>query len=408
MTGKPESRVPGTSPQPLADLVVLDLTTIVSGGTATSVLADFGARVIKVENPQGGDPLRTWEPTKNGVSLWWKVHARNKKSITLNLRHPRGQQLLKHLVLKADVLVENFRPGTLERWSLDYDALSETNPRLVMVRVSGFGQTGPYRDRPGFGTVAEAMSGYVALSGFREGPPLLPPMPLADEITGLMGALATLIALRDRDRDSRGQMIDLSLYESLFRLLIPCVPQYSLLGELPQRMGNRFPGAAPRNLYRTADGEWVAVSATSQRTFERLAHAMARPDLIADPRFADNSCRVAHVEDLDAIIHEWTASRSLDEILRILEGAEAVVGPVYDVRGILSDPHYRAREDIVTVADSELGEIPMPAVLPKLSRTPGRIEHAGPSLGEHNEMIYGGLLGLSREELEKLTRDGVI
>lgn len=396
------------SPQPLSNLIVLDLTTIVSGGTTTSLLADFGAQVIKVENPEDGDPLRSWEPMKNGISLWWKVHSRNKRSITLNLRDPRGQQLLKDLAAKADVLVENFRPGTLEHWNLGYEVLSEVNPALVMVRFSGFGQTGPFRNRPGFGTVAESMSGYVALSGFPDSSPLLPPMPLADEVAGLIGAVAALIALYHRDREGRGQMIDVSLYESLFRLLIPYVPQYVLLGELPKRVGNRFPGAAPRNLYRSADGEWVAISATSQRTFERLAQAMGRPELISDARFADNACRVAHVEELDATIQEWMGSRLLDEILRVLEEAEAVAGPVYDVRHILVDPHYRARNDIVTVPDAELGEIPMPAILPKFSRTPGRIEHAGPRLGEHNEAIYSGLLGLSCKELQDLARGGVI
>lgn len=257
-----------TGTQALEDVLVLDLTTIVSGGTTTSILADFGAHVIKIENPQGGDPLRAWKPVKNGISLWWKVLARNKQSVTLNLHDARGQELLQRLVARADVLVENFRPGTLERWNLGYEMLSEVNPKLIMVRISGFGQTGPYRDRPGFGTVAEAMSGYVALSGFPDGPPVLPPIPLADEVAGLVGALAALMALRHRDRaDGRGQMIDIALYEPLFRLLIPYIPQHALLDEIQARVGNRFAGAAPRNLYRSADGEWVAISATTQRTF---------------------------------------------------------------------------------------------------------------------------------------------
>lgn len=397
-----------TDSQMLDNIVVLDLTTIVSGGTTTSVLADFGAQVIKVENPRGGDPLRAWEPTKDGVSLWWKVVSRNKQSITLNLRDPRGQQLARDLAARADVLVENFRPGTLERWNLGYDALSEINPKLVMVRISGFGQTGPYRDRPGFGTVAEAMSGFVALSGFPDGPPLLPPMPLADEIAGLFGAAATLMALYHRDqRDGRGQIIDISLYEPLFRLLIPYIPQYALLREVQQRVGNRFPGAAPRNLYRARDG-WIAISATTQRTFERLAQTMGRGDLLTDPRFADNASRVAHVEALDAIIQAWMATQPLDDLLRNLEEAEAVAGPVYDVPRILADPQFQARGDIVTVKDSELGEIPMPGVIPKFSRTPGRVAHAGPRLGEHNEVIYGGLLGLGADALAKLAQEGVI
>ncbi|MGH2375167.1 MAG: CaiB/BaiF CoA transferase family protein [bacterium] len=398
-----------TTPQPLEDILLLDLTTIVSGGTTTSVLADFGARVIKIENPRGGDPLRAWKPVKNGVSLWWKVLARNKQSVTLNLHNARGQDLLKRLVARADVLVENFRPGTLERWNLGYETLSGVNPKLIMVRISGFGQTGPYRDRPGFGTVAEAMSGYVALSGFADGPPVLPPIPLADEVAGLVGALAALMALHHRDRaDGRGQMIDIALYEPLFRLLIPYVPQYALLDEIQERAGNRFAGAAPRNLYRSGDGEWVAISATTQRTFERLAQTTGRSDLLSDVRFADNSSRVAHVEDLDAIIQDWMGARPLDEILRTLEEAEAVVGPVYHTPRILSDPQFRARGNIVVVQDAELGAIPMPGIVPRFSRTPGQIRHAGPRLGEHNETVYGELLNLSPDDLGRLAQEGVI
>ncbi|MDR7555643.1 MAG: CoA transferase [Armatimonadota bacterium] len=394
---------------PLHGLLVLDLSTIVSGGTTTAVLADFGARVVKVEQPGSGDPLRAWGPTKDGVSLWWKVLSRNKESITLDLRVPRGQALLRALAARADVLVENFRPGTLERWGLGPEALEAANPRLVIVRISGFGQTGPYRDRPGFGTIAEAMSGYVALSGFPDGPPLLPPMPLADAVCGLLGAAAALAALHHRDHGGgRGQVIDLSLYEPLFRLLIPLVPQYALLGEVQQRTGNRFPGAAPRNLYQAGDGAWVAVSATSQRTFERLARAMDRPDLVTDPRFATNAARIAHIDALDAIIQAWMRARPLDEVLRRLTDAEAVAGPVYDARRILEDPHYRAREDIVTVPDDDLGAVPMPAVIPKFSRTPGQVAFAGPPLGAHNDVVYGDLLGLSREEIARLRDEGVI
>jgi formyl-CoA transferase len=397
------------SPQALDDVLVLDLTTIVSGGTVTSLLADFGARVIKIEDPRGGDPLRAWGPTRNDVSLWWKVLSRNKQSITLNLRDPRGQDLARRLAARADVLVENFRPGTMERWRLGYETLAAVNPGLVMVRISGFGQTGPYRDRPGFGTVAEAMSGFVAQSGFPDGPPVLPPMPLADEICGLFAALAAMIALHYRDRRGGvGQEIDASLYEPLFRLLIPNIPQFALLGQAPRRAGNRFAGGAPRNLYRSRDGEWVAISATTQRTFERLAQTMERTDLLDDPRFADNLSRVAHVDDLDAIIQDWMAAHPLDEILRRFEEAEAVVGPVYDARRILADPHYRARGDVIHLDDPDLGTIPMPAVIPKLSSTPGRVEYAGPRLGQHNDVVYRDLLGLPDDLRAHLSREGVI
>jgi crotonobetainyl-CoA:carnitine CoA-transferase CaiB-like acyl-CoA transferase len=395
--------------QPLEDIVVLDLTTIVAGGTMTSILADFGAQVIKVEHPKGGDPLRTWEPSVNGVSLWWKVLSRNKKSVTLNLNHPQGQQLLRQLAGRADVLVENFRPGTLERWNVGYDVLSQVNPRLVVVRISGFGQTGPYRDRPGFGTIAEAMSGFVAISGHPDRPPLLPPIPLADEIAGLLGAASMLMALHYRDRaGGTGQMIDVSLYEPLFRLLVPYVPQYALRGDLPQRVGNRFPGAAPRNLYPTAGGDWLALSATTQRAFERLARAMGRPDLLSDSRFADNRSRVAHTEELDAIVEAWTSARPLSVLLQDLEDAEVVAAPIYDVPRILGDPHYQARDNIITVEDPDLKQVPMPGVIPKFSRTPGQVAHAGPRLGEHNDVIYGRLLGLSREQIDGLALEGVI
>lgn len=397
-----------SEPQVLEGVRVLDLTTIVSGGTATALLADFGADVIKVEQPGTGDPLRAWGPIKEGQSLWWKVLSRSKRSVTLNLRDPRGQQMLKELAARSDILVENFRPGTLERWNLGHDVLDAANPGLVMVRISGFGQTGPYRDRPGFGTVAEAMSGYVFVSGMPGGPPLLPPIPLADEVAGLFGALAGLMALRYRDRTGRGQVVDVSLYEPLFRLLIPHIPQYALMGRRPEGIGNRFPDAAPRNLYRTSDGEWIALSASTQRVFDRLAHAMGRDDLLADPRFADNKSRVANVDALDEIIQHWMEQRTLDAALESLEHAEAVAGPIYDAARILGDSQYAARENVLTIEDLDLGSVPMPGIVPRLSVTPGRVTHAGPRLGEHNRQVYGELLGLDDDGIAQLAAEGVI
>ncbi|HEV2439517.1 MAG TPA: CaiB/BaiF CoA-transferase family protein [bacterium] len=413
---------------PLAGLPVLDLSTIVSGGTVTSMLADFGADVIKVEHPKGGDPLRTWGPFVAGQSVWWKIMARNKKSVTLDLSRARGQELLLDLATRADVLVENFRPGTLERWNLGPDRLHAANPKLVVLRVSGFGQTGPYRHRPGFGTVAEAMSGIVAISGFPDSPPLAPPMPLADEVAGLMGAFAILAALRARDARASlglrrepetrlvpeggedrgtGQVIDVSLYEPLFRLLIPHITQYTALGIEARRTGNHFPDAAPRNLYRTADGGWIAISATSQRVFERLAAAIGQPDLVEDPRFRDNPARVRHHEALDAILAAWFGANSEPEALARLEEAGAVAGPVYDVPRILNDPHYAARDDIATVHDPDAGDLRMPGVVPKFSDTPGALRHAGPALGAHNNEIYARL-GLDAAEIERLRAEGVI
>lgn len=393
---------------PLAGLAILDLSTIVSGGTTTSMLADLGATVIKVEHPKGGDPLRSWGPFVAGQSVWWKVVSRNKKSVTVNLSQPRGQQLLIELAKRADVLVENFRPGTMERWGLAPETLLEGNPRLVILRISGFGQTGPYRHRSGFGTVAEAMSGIVALSGFPDSPPLLPPMPLADEVAGLTGALSALAAIHHRAASGRGQVIDISLYEPLFRLLIPYVTQYTSLGLLAQRTGNYFPDAAPRNLYRSGDGTWIALSATSQRVFERLAAAIGRSDLLQDRRFKDNTARVAHREELDAIIGEWMAAHTQGEILTRLEESGAVAGPVYDVPRILNDPHYTARQDVIAVQDPDLGTLRMVGVVPKFSETPGSVTHAGPRLGEHNREIFGGWLGLDDAALTKLAEEGVV
>jgi len=393
---------------PLSGLTVLDLSTIVSGGTATSFLADFGARVIKIEHPKGGDPLRSWGPFVAGQSVWWKVVSRNKRSITLNIGQPQGQRILEDLASRADVLVENFRPGTLERWGLGPDRLLERYPRLVILRISGFGQTGPYSHRPGFGTVAEAMSGLVAISGFPDSPPLVPPFPMADEIAGLLGAWAAVAAVHHRDRSGLGQVVDISLYEPLFRLLIPYVTQYTAAGIAAQRTGNHFPDAAPRNLYRAADGTWIAVSATSQRVFERLAAAIGRPDLVDDPRFRDNAARVGHLGELDAIIGAWIAARSPEDILTRLDQSGAVAGPVYDVPRILGDGQYAARENVISVRDPDLGDVRMVGLVPKFSRTPGEVVHPGPSLGEHNEEIYGAWLGLDDAALARLAEEGVI
>jgi crotonobetainyl-CoA:carnitine CoA-transferase CaiB-like acyl-CoA transferase len=397
---------------PLAGLTVLDLSTIVSGGTVTSMLADFGADVVKIEHPKGGDPLRTWGPFVAGQSIWWKVMSRNKRSVTLDLSRPPGQELLLQLARRSDVLVENFRPGTLERWHIGPEQLHAANPKLVILRVSGFGQTGPYRHRPGFGTVAEAMSGVVAISGFPDSPPLAPPMPLADEVAGLMGAFAVLAALRARDalrpRRGAGQVIDVSLYEPLFRLLIPHVTQYTALGIAAQRTGNHFPDAAPRNLYETADGAWIAISATSQRVFERLAAAIGRADLVQDPRFRDNPARVRHHEELDGLLAAWFRAHAEADALARLEESGAVAGPVYDVARILADPHYAARGDIASVADPDAGELRMPGVVPKFSATPGALRWAGPALGAHNAEIYGGWLRLDAAALERLRAEGIV
>ncbi len=405
----PDSKGP-ISKGPLVGLKVLDLSVIVAGGTASSLMADFGAEVVKVEQPGNGDPLRNWGPFANGVSLWWKVHSRNKKSITLNLGAPEGQGVLKRLAEQADVLIEGFRPGVMERWDLGPEALHEVNPRLVMLRYSGFGQTGPYRERPGFGTIAECMSGFVGMTGFQDTPPVLPPVPLADEVAGVFGAMAGMMALYHRDSggSGKGQVVDLSLFEPLFRLCIPHVTMFDLLGINRERVGNDFPDAAPRSLYRTGDERWLGLSATSQRTFENLARAMGMPELIERPAFKDNAARLENSEELNQELNAWLGQRSLQQIMDQLVPAGGVVGPVYDAAQIVEDPHYQAREDIIEIDDPELGHTRMLGVVPKFSDTPGAVEHAGPTVGEHNAVIYGSWLGLSEKDLEAMGERGTV
>ncbi len=406
---------------PLTGLKILDLSTIVAGGAASSMLADFGAQVVKVERPRTGDPLRNWGPFVDGVSLWWKVHSRNKQSVTLDLGRPEGQSLLKDLAAQADLLIEGFRPGVMERWNLGPDDLHAVNPGLVMVRFSGFGQTGPYRDRPGFGTIAECMSGYVGMTGFPDSPPNLPPVPLADEVAGLFGAMSGMMALYHRDavnpdnpvnpeKDSPrpGQVIDVSLFEPLFRLCIPHLTMFQQLGISRERVGNDFPDAAPRSLFRSGDGRWMGLSATSQNTFENLAKAMGLDDLLQDPRFKDNSSRLENNAELNEVLQGWLGQRESQEIMDQLVPAGGVVGPVYDSARIMDDPHYREREDILEIQDPELGPTTMLGVVPKFSETPGAVTHAGPRLGQHNSQVYGGWLGLDPARLAELEANGVI
>jgi crotonobetainyl-CoA:carnitine CoA-transferase CaiB-like acyl-CoA transferase len=375
-------------------------------------MADFGAEVVKVERPGTGDPLRNWGPFANGVSLWWKVHSRNKKSITLNLGTPEGQDLLKRLVVETDVLIEGFRPGAMEKWGLGPDDLLAVNPKLVMLRYSGFGQTGPYKDRPGFGTIAECMSGYIGMTGFPDTPPNLPPIPLADEIAGVFGAMAGMMALYHRDAsgnpDTKGQVVDVSLFEPLFRLCIPHITMFDMLGINRERVGNDFPDAAPRNLYKTGDDRWLGLSATSQSTFESLAKAMGMPDLIDRPEFKDNAARLDNREVLNDELQGWLDQRDLQETMDQLIPSGGVVGPVYDAPQIMADPHYLAREDIIDIDDPELGKTKMLGVVPKFSETPGSVQHAGPTVGEHNQHIYSSWLGLPADKLSQLSEEGTI
>lgn len=401
----------GTGPNgPLHGLNVLELGNMIAAPTAGCLLGDFGARVVKVEHPALGDDLRRWPPSKDGVPLWWKVTNRNKHLITLNLSRRAGQDICKRMIPHFDIVIENFRPGTMERWNLGYDQLAAINPRLIMIRISGYGQTGPYAGRGGYGTVAEAMSGIPSFTGFPEMPPTLSAFPLVDSLAGMFAVQAALMAVFERDLggSGHGQVIDVSLYESIFRLIDSQVIGYDQKGVVKNRQGNRMVEDSPRNAYRTADGEYVAISAGSQRTFSRLAEAIGRPSLNSDPRFATNELRCDNADELDEIVGGWFATRTLDQAMHELDLADAVAGPVYDIKRIMTDPHYAARDDIVGVTDPELGTIKMQAVLPKFSRTPGNIRWPGGRMGEHNEEIFRGMLGLSDGEFDGLRADGVI
>jgi formyl-CoA transferase len=391
----------------LAGVRVLDLGNYMAGPMAATWLGDFGAEVIKVEHPRG-DGVRHWGQTKNGDPLYWKMLARNKRCITLNLGKPEGQRLLCDLVAKSDVLIENFTPGTMDRWNVGYRQLSEVNPRLVMLSISAYGQTGPYSLRPGFGTLAEAMSGFAYINGEPDGPPVLPSFGLADGIAGLNGAFGVLAALRYRDVHGVGQHVDTALYEPLLTVLGPQVIEFDQLGIVQERLGSRLPFSAPRNVYRTKDGRWLSMSSSAQSVFERTMHAIGKPALIYDERFLDNRKRGVNWQALDEEIAEWCRRHTMEDAMAILVKNEAAAAPVYSVAEVVTDPHFTARGSIVAVDDPKLGPVKMQAPSPRLSRSPGKITSAGPSLGEHNRAVYGALLGLGDEELGRLERQGII
>ena len=394
---------------PLRGLRVLDAGNMIAGPLAATQLADFGADVIKVELPGLGDSMRHWAPTKEGRSLWWKVIGRNKRLITLALSKPRGQELFKQLVAQSDIVIENFRPGTFERWGLGYADLSKVKPGLVMVRVSGFGQTGPYSQRGGYGTIAEAFSGVPSFTGFPDRPPTLPGFPLADSVAATFSAMAAMFAIYNRDhRAGEGQEIDVSLYEPLFRLVESQVIGFDQLGIVKGRQGNRLAEDSPRNTYLTRDGRWIGISASSQRTFERLAEAMGMPELISDPRFVNNTARCENDVALDEIIAAWFKQRDCDDVMHLFEQAEVVAGPVLDIRDIVKDPQYLARQNILSVPDADFGSVRMQGVVPKFSKTPGEVRHSGGALGADNEWVFRQLLGLPLADYEALIQEGVI
>lgn len=390
----------------LAGLKVLDVSTLFAGPLAATMLGDFGAEVIKVEHPRG-DPVRSHGASKDGVGLWAKVVGRNKRGITLYLGSPEGQAVFRRLVADADVVIENFRPGTLERWGLGYDELSRINPRLVLTRVTGFGQIGPYAGRPGFGTLAEAMSGFAAITGEPDGPPTLPPFGLADGIAALAGAFATMTALRARDTTGRGQVVDLAIIEPILTLLGPQPTVWDALHQVQERTGNRSANNAPRNTYLTRDGRWVAVSTSAQSIAERVMTLVGRPELTQEPWFASGGERAKHADLLDEAVGSWVARHDRDEVLRAFEQAQAAVAPIYDVRDVVADPQFAALGSLVRIVDPELGSVLMQNVLFRLSETPGHIDSTGPSLGQHTAEVLAEL-GIDAAELTELRRVGAV
>ena len=401
-----------TQDLPLSGITVIDCGQVVAGPTIAMILGDFGAEVIKVENPDGGDQGRYFGRSKNGVPLTWKQLSRNKKTITLSLSKPAGQALFCRLIEKtrADILVESFRAGTFERWNLGYERLRELSPGLTMIRVSGFGQTGPYKNRPGFGTLAEAMSGFAHVTGQPDGPPTLPSFALADTTAALYATIGALLCLYQRDakKSGRGQSIDVSLLESLYTMLSGHAIAYDQLGLPGRRTGSRTSGSAPRNTYRTKDDRWIAIAGSTQALTERLFKEMGRADLITDPRFKPNRDRLANVAALDEIVGAWVQERTQTECIAQLVKAEVAVAPVADFKDLAEDPHLLARKTLVAIDDPELGTLRMPDVLPRLSETPGKIRHAGLPMGVYNREIYQGRLGLTDAEMEKLKAEGVI
>jgi crotonobetainyl-CoA:carnitine CoA-transferase CaiB-like acyl-CoA transferase len=393
---------------PLAGLRVLDVATILAGPLCCQLLGDFGADVIKIEHPVDGDNMRGHGPAKDNHPLWWKEISRNKRTVGLSLSAPEGADIFRRLAATADVVVESFRPGTLERWGLGPERLQAENPGLVLVRVSGFGQTGPYAQRAGFGTLAEAMSGFAHLTGEADGPPTLPAFGLADSICGIAAATATLAALRHRDRSGRGQVVDINLLEPIMTAVGPGPTIYDQLGIVENRHGNRSTNNAPRNTYRTRDDQWVAVSASARTIAERVMRLVGHPELVDEPWFRTGAGRAAHVDTIDRYVGEWIANRDREEVLRAFTEAGAAVAPVNNARDIVEDEHVRATDMITTVEDPDLGSIRMHNVMWRMSDSPGSIRFTGRALGADTDSVLGDELGLSTTHLAELRANQII
>jgi len=395
-------------PAPLKGIKVIELGTLIAAPSCSRILAEFGAEVIKIESPDGGDQLRQWRKMHEGTSLWWSVQSRNKKSVTVNLRLPEGQEIVRKLATGADIVVENFRPGALEKWNLGWEQLSTLNPRLIMVRLSGFGQTGPYRDRPGFGTVAEAMGGLRYVTGYEDRPPVRTGISIGDSIAALYGVIGAMMALHHRNTNGgRGQFVDVALYEAVFSMMESLVPEFDVLGFIRERTGNAMPGIVPSNTYPTRDGKYVIIGANLDAIFKRMMNVISRTDLASDPLLATNAGRSLRMEELDTAISAWTKQHDLSEVLRVLEKAEVPACKIYSAADIVGDAQYLARGMIEqhTLADGTT--VKLPGIVPKLSESPGSTEWLGPALGAHNEEVLTAL-GYSDEQRRELKERGAI
>src|SRR4051812_35839339 len=391
---------------PLSGIRVLELGSLIAGPFCAKTLADFGAEVIKIEPPGEGDPLRKWRRMRNGTSLWWHVQSRNKKSVTCNLRRPEGQDIVRRLARGAHIVVENFRPGALEKWNLGWEALSHENPRLVLVRISGYGQTGPYKERPGFAAIAEAVGGFRYVNGFPDRPPARPNLSIGDTIASLHGVMGALMALREAERTGKGQVVDVALYEAVFNCMESLLPEYDAQGYVRERSGSALPGIAPSNLYPCKDG-YVLIAGNADSLYSRLMTAIGRADLRDDPALARNDGRAAQMERIDSAISDWTLNKSQSDVLSTMEQAEVPAGRIYSAADIASDPHFAARGMIQNITAGDGEPLKVPGIIPKLSATPGSIRTKAPKLGEHtNELLKE--VGYADAEIERLRQMGII
>lgn len=406
---------------PLAGIKVLELGTLIAGPFCARLLGEFGADVIKIESPQGGDPIRQWRVLKDGNSLWWSVQSRNKKSVTLNMKDPRAQDIARRLALDADIVIENYRPGVLEKWGLGFEQLKAINPALIMVRLSGYGQTGPMRDAPGFGAIGESMGGIRYVSGHPDRPPVRIGISIGDSIASLHGAIGALMALRHRDvtggrwngqtgaalKAGQGQMIDVALYEAVFNMMESLVPEYDHAGVIRERTGGALPGIVPSNTYTTAEGENIVIAGNGDAIFKRLMSAIGREDLANDPQLANNAGRVPRTQEIDDAIQRWCSNQSIDAALAALQDADVPVSKIYSVRDMMQDPQFLARQMFEQHLFKDGTPVKLPAVTPKLSETPGRTRWIGPALGEHTDEVLASL-GYSAEQIAALRSQGVL